>query len=670
MTSTTGTNAIDTDSKNADRPGSDVEPSWSPSPDAWHTTRIADFARFVNEQTGLDLVGDYAALQQWSATDLDGFWSAVWHFFDLPALAAGQQVLADERMPGAIWFPGMSLNFTTEIFRNRPPGGEALVELTEDGTATAITWAELERRVASVASGLRRLGVRPGDHVVGYLPNRSEAVVAFLATASLGAVWAVCGLDYAPAAAEARLGQLNPRVLIAATSQQYALKTRDMSDAVSQLAAAMPSAALVVVGDPGGLDATSWESVLGEAEGEGAVLEPVDLPFDHPLWVLFSSGTTGKPKGIIHGHGGIVLEQLKSAGLHFDLGPGSRFLWYTSPSWMMWNVQLGALLAGATVVLLDGSPGHPNVDALWRHAADQRVTLLGTSPAYVAACIKAEVDLSSLDLATLRTVGITGSTFSPRAHEWLGSQVGPRVQIASTSGGTDIATALVGSAPTIPVWPGELSGPCLGVAVDCFSDDGAPVRGEQGELVITRPMPSMPIAFVDDPDGSRLREAYFDHFPGIWRHGDAITITDHDSIVIHGRSDATLNRKGVRIGSGDIYAVVEALPEVAECMVIGLEDGDDYWMPLFVATTEGHDLDDALREQIRAAICTELSPRHLPDELIQVEAIPHTRTGKKLEVPVKRILGGREPATVADPNSVDRADLLPWYAGLARRRSQ
>lgn len=645
----------------------DREAQWTPPADAWETSRLGAFARLAQERSGLDLVGDYAALWRWSVDDLDAFWSTAWEFFGLPTLATAQPILAEERMPGASWFPGVRLNFAGEVFRGRDPEAEALVELAEDGTSTSLTWAELSRRVAAVATGLRDLGVGEGDRVVGYLPNRSEAVVALLATASVGAVWAVCGLDYAPAAAEARLGQLAPTVLIGATSQLLGGRVRDTGDALAALAAAIPGVTTVVVGDaaavPGGLP---WDDLVS---APGACLEPVDIAFDHPLWVLFSSGTTGRPKGIVHGHGGTTLEQLKMAALHLDLGPGSRFLWYTSPSWMMWNVQVGALLAGATVILVEGSPAHPRADELWRHAADQRVTVLGTSPAYVGACLKAGADLGSLELGALRTVGITGSTFSPQAHERLAAQLGDRVQIGSLSGGTDVATAVVGCAPVLPVWPGELSAPWLGAPVDAWSDAGEPVRGVQGELVLTRPMPSMPVAFWDDPDGSRLRAAYFEYFPGVWRHGDAITLTDHGSVVIHGRSDATLNRKGVRIGSGDLYAVVESLPEVAEAMVIGLEEGDDYWMPLFVVTADGRPLDEPMAERIRSAIATGLSPRHVPDELIQVEAIPHTRTGKKLEVPVKRILGGRRPEDVADPNSVDRPDLLTWYADLAARRA-
>jgi len=642
-------------------------PTWQPSEHDRTNSGLAAFARFAEARSGRSFGGDYHALWQWSVEDVGDFWGAVWDHFGLPERDPARPVLAEERMPGAVWFPGTRLNYVDQVFRHRPADEVAVVALDETGAATETTWRDLERQVAAVAAALRDAGVGPGDRVVGYLGNRAETLIAFLATASLGAVWAVCGLDYAPAAAIARLGQLQPKALITATAYTYAGKRIDASPAVTELLAALGDVVVFQVGDGKPVSgARAWPDVVA---GEAPPLEPVAVPFDHPLWVLFSSGTTGQPKGIMHGHGGVVLESLKWNALQFDLGPGDRVLWYTTPSWMMWNALISALLVGATVVCLDGSPGHPSPDALWRHAEAQRVALVGTSPAYVGACLKAGVDLRERDLATVRYVGITGSAFSPEAHIALAAMLPDRVQIASASGGTDVVTAFLGTSAWVPVWPGELSCVWLGVALDAYDEQGRSVRGEVGELVVTRPMPSMPVGFWDDADGSRYRDAYFSTYPGVWRHGDWITLTERHSVVIHGRSDATLNRRGIRIGSSDLCAAVEALPEVAEAMVIGLEEpGDGYWMPLFVVPVAGVELDDALRERIRQVVAEQVSPRHVPDEVLRPPAIPHTKTGKKLEIPVKRILAGAEAATVADPNSVDDPAVLAWYAEIGRVR--
>lgn len=643
-------------------------PTWLPGESDLAQSNLASFAEAVGRRHGLDVGTDYQALWEWSVEDVARFWGAVWDYFDLPTRPHDAPVLAQDAMPGAVWFPDSTVNFTAEVFRDRPGDQVAVIGLTEAGEEARVTWAALEAQVAGVAQALRQLGVRPGDRVVGYLGNRVEAVAAFLATASLGATWAVCGLDYSPSAAVARLGQLAPKVLFTSTSYTYAGRQIDASDAVAEVARALPEDAVVVqIGDGRRFpDSLTWADLAAK----DAALSPEPVPFDHPLWVLFSSGTTGKPKGIVHGHGGVLLEHLKFGALHLDLRPGDRVLWYTTPSWMMWNALVCCMLAGASIVCLDGSPGHPSVDALWRHAAEHDVALLGTSPAYVAACIKSGVSLNEHELSHLRRLGITGSTFSPEAHGWLAEQIPSRVQIASTSGGTDVVTAFLGPTPWTPVWPGELSTRCLGVALESYDAQGGPVRGEVGELVLTQPMPSMPTSFWDDPDGTRYAESYFSTYPGVWRHGDWITITDRDSVVIHGRSDATLNRRGVRIGSSDIYAAVDSLPEVLESLIIGLEEpGDGYWMPLFVVTSDGVELDDGLRDRIRAAIAQRVSPRYLPDEIYAVPGIPHTRTGKKLEVPIKRILAGAAPELVLDPNSVDDPSLMEWYAEVARTRA-
>ncbi|WP_240044483.1 acetoacetate--CoA ligase [Nocardioides albidus] len=615
-------------------------------------SRIEDLARFA----AVD--GGYDDLWAWSVRDLDAFWAtAAAHLgFELPGPA-----LAEERMPGAVWFPQARVNYAAAVLDGRPDDEVAVVGATEDPAAThELTWGELRRRTASLAAHLRDLGVGEGDRVVGFLPNTPDTIVALLASASLGAVWSVCGMDYAASAARARFEQLDPVVLVHATSYVHGGKVRDRSDVVAELAGALPTLrATLDVGGP------AW----AEALAADVPFAPVSVPFAHPLWVLFSSGTTGKPKGIVHGHGGALLEQAKVAAYHFDLGPGERLFWYTTPSWMMWNFVVGALLTGASVVAYDGSPAHPAPDALWELSARLGVTANGMSPGYVAACQKAGVGPRGHDLSRLRRVGISGSTFPATSHEALQDELGPDVQICSISGGTDVVSAFVGPAPTLPVWPGELSRPCLGVALDAFDESGAPVRGEVGELVVTRPMPSMPLHFWGDDDGARYHDAYFDTYPGVWRHGDWITITDHGSVVIHGRSDATLNRNGVRMGSGDIYEPVEALPEVREALVIGMEEpGGGYWMPLFVVLAEGVELDEALDARIREAVRSHASPRHVPDVVIQAPGIPHTRTGKKLEVPVKKVLAGQDLGGAYDPGSVDDPELIDWYRTVGRSR--
>ncbi len=648
-------------------------PLWEPSEEVLSSCRMTHFREHAEERAGR-MLPEYDDLWEWSTGDLDGFWAAIWDFYDLGARFGGHRdVLAAEQMPGSVWFPDVTLNYAEFLLAQ---GGEeeiAIVGVPESGDQTALTWRQLRAQVASVAGWLRERGVRSGDRVVGYLPNIPEAVVAMLATVGIGAVWSSVGQDYAPAAAADRLGPLDAAVLVTADSYVYGGHRRDRTAAVSEVVASMPAIREVLVverhagvalDDMPSARVHRWDEVIAQEA------EPVweRVGFDAPLWVLFSSGTTGRPKGMVQSHGGILLEQLKLLGLHLDIGPGDRLFWFTSPSWVMWNIQASALATGASIVCYDGSPTYPDATRLWRLAAEAGATVFGSSPGYLDASRSTGIEpAQKLDLSALRSLATTGSPISPSTHEWATRATGG-LPLYSISGGTDICTAFCGGAPIVPIWAGELSVRNLGVAMDAWDPEGNPLRGEVGELVMTRPLPSMPVSFWDDPDGSRYRDAYFGVYPGIWRHGDWITITERNSVVIHGRSDSTLNRHGVRMGSADIYNVVDALDEVAESLVLGVEEADGgYWMPLFVVLHDG-DLDDDLRQRIRTTIREQVSPRHVPDDIIQVEAIPHTRTGKRLEVPLKRMMQGADPDAVVQRTSLDDPATLAPFLELYRTR--
>ncbi|MFE7577260.1 acetoacetate--CoA ligase [Streptomyces sp. NPDC057521] len=646
------------------------EPIWLPDPAEAAHSRLARFTDFVAERTGT-VHADYASLHAWSVEDLPGFWSAVGEFFSLRITGTWDRVIDDTPMPGTRWFSGARLNYAEHALRPGEPDEVALIAADESGATAYVTWGELRSRVGSLSGWLRRQGVTAGDRVVGYLPNSAHTVVAFLACASIGAIWSACGQDYGAEGAAGRFAQLEPVVLFAADGYRWNGREHDRRAETAALREALPSVRVTVEVPVLGLSpaghpeasVVSWADAL--AEPAECVFE--QLPFDAPLWVLFSSGTTGTPKGIVHGHGGVLFDHHKLLGLHLDLGPGDRFLWYTTPNWMMWNMVVSGLLMGATPVLYDGSPAHPGPGRLWELAAEHRVTVLGVSPGYLQGSAKAGLEPGrDLDLSALRVLGCTGAPLPAQSYHWVHDYVGPRVQTASTSGGTDIVSGFAGGSPTTPVWPGEMSAPLLGVALEAFDRDGRPVTGEVGELVVTRPMPSMPLRFWNDPDGIRYREAYFGAYPGVWRHGDWMTRTAHGSVIVSGRSDATLNRHGVRLGSADVYAVVDELPGIRESLVIGAElPGGDYWMPLFVVLEPGRVLDEELRDTIRSAIRTHASPRHVPDTVIEVPALPHTRTGKKLEVPVKRLLQGAAIEKVAGREAVDDFSALAYFTRFA-----
>ncbi len=597
----------------------------------------------------------YDEAWRWSVADLGGFWGSMWDFFDVPGVR-GDVVLAERSMPGARWFPGASLNYAEQALRwddERP----AVEFRSEPGSrpAETITHRDLRRRVAEVAEGLRRLGVGRGDRVAAYAPNVPETLVAFLATASLGAIWSSCSPDFGVTAVLDRFRQIEPRVLIAASGYRYRGTYYDRRAEVAELAANLPGLAAVVTVER-----------FEELRVPGADLVVERVPFDHPLWVLYSSGTTGLPKALVHGHGGIVLEHLKALSLHHDLGRDDRFFWFTSTGWMMWNLLVGGLLVGATVVLYDGSPATPDLGALWRMAEDTGTTYFGASAAYIQSCRKAGIEPGRIaDLSRLRGLGSTGAPLTAEGFRWVYDHVQPGLVLGSVSGGTDVCTAFVGSCPVLPVVAGEIQCRYLGAAVEAFDEDGTAVVDRVGELVVTEPMPSMPVRLWGDEGHARYRSAYFDRYPGVWRHGDWITITDRGSCVIYGRSDSTLNRGGIRIGTSELYRVVEDLDQVADSLVVDTGRlGDDGRMWLFVVLADGAVLDDDLRAVIARRLRAELSPRHVPDEVVAVREVPRTLNGKKLEVPVKRILQGEPWPSVVSPDGMANPDALQFFVAL------
>jgi acetoacetyl-CoA synthetase len=646
---------------------------WRPTTETARDSRVAAFARFVTGRRGDLGFGDppdYDALWRWSVAHLDEFWGdlARWTgVLDVP----DDRVLTRRDMPGAEWFPGTTVNYARQALSHGSGDGPALVVAAEDREPAEVRWDALRGQVGAFAESLRAHGVGRGDRVAGYLPNVPEAVVAFLGAAAVGAVWTSCAPDFGTRAVLDRFAQVEPAVLVAVDGYRFGGRDFDRRDVVAELRAALPSVRTTIA-VPRLFPHEVPDGALPWAEAVAGPREPSyeELPFDAPLWIVWSSGTTGLPKGIVHGHGGVVLEQLKSAQLHMDVGPGDRFTWYASTAWIMWNIATSTLLSGCTVVIYDGAPGHPSPDAQFALAARTGVTYLGTSAGYLTACEKAGLRPGEAhDLSAVRSIGSTGSPLPASAFRWVYDAVKSDVLLGSLSGGTDVATGFVGSSPLLPVTAGELQRPMLGVAAAAWDESGRPVVGELGELVVTGPMPSMPLRFWADPDGERYRETYFEPWPGVWRHGDWLEITERGTCLITGRSDSTLNRGGVRMGTADIYTAVEAFEEVADCVVLGVEQPDGgYWMPLFVQLTPGEELTDELVGRLRAAIREQASPRHVPDEVIAVPGVPHTRTGKRLEVPLKRLFQGVDPAKAVNPGAVDDAALVEHFVRLAGER--
>ncbi|HYK94792.1 MAG TPA: acetoacetate--CoA ligase [Candidatus Dormibacteraeota bacterium] len=620
----------------------------------------------------------YDALWRWSVDDPGAFWQSVADFFEVEWHDQPSMALADARMPGARWFPDGTLNYAEHALRlpGREPEDVVIVGRSQTRGPVDLTAAELRDAVARCRAGMVRLGVRPGDRVAAYLPNLPEAIVGLLATASLGATWSSCAPEFGVRAVIDRFGQIEPTVLLAVDGYRYGDRDVDRRGELAEIRAALPSLAATVVLpylDPGAarsIDGSiAWDELL--AGVEPISFEPV--PFDHPLYILYSSGTTGLPKPIVHGHGGILLEHLKALGLHTDLGPADRFLWFTTTGWMMWNYLVSGLAVGSTVITVDGNPAHPELGALWRLVSETGTTYFGTSAPYLMACRKAGIaPARESDLGALRGVGSTGSPLPAAGFEWVHAAVAPSLPLGSLLGGTDVCTGFLGPSPLVPVWSGEISCRMLGARIEAFDEAGRSVVGREGELVITAPLPSMPVSLWNDPDGSRLREAYFSTYPGVWRHGDWLTITDRGSCIVTGRSDATLKRGGVRIGTSEFYGIVEALPEIADSLVVHLEDGGGGpgELLLFVVPRPGIALDDALRGRIRASLRDDLSPRHVPDATIAVRAVPRTLSGKKLEVPVKRILLGLPADVAASKDALADPGSLEPFAELARERAR
>jgi acetoacetyl-CoA synthetase len=656
---------------------------WSPSEELKAGSALAAYIEWLRAERGV-AVATYDELWQWSVDSLDEFWASIWDYFEVRASEPYEAVLGSRGMPGAEWFPGARLSYAEHVFRDRDDAEVAIRHASELRALSELTWGELRSLTARIAGGLRELGVGPGDRVVAYLPNVPEAMAAFFACASIGAVWSSCSPDFGASAVVDRFAQIEPKVLFAVDGYRYGGRDFDRMDTVAALEREIPSLERTVLlpyldgdADAGRLDkGLAFADLL--ARGEDAPLEFEQLPFDHPLWVLYSSGTTGLPKAIVHSQGGILLEHLKKINLHIDARAGDRVFWFSTTGWMMWNFLTGVLLTPASIVLYDGSPGEPDLGVLWDLAEQAGVTCFGTSAAYIASCMKDGVEPGAgRDLSALRSVGSTGSPLSPEGFQWVYDHVGEDTWLFSTSGGTDVCTAFVGGCVLLPVHLGELQARSLGADLHAFDEQGRAVVGEVGELVIVQPMPSMPIYFWNDPDGERLHDSYYATYPGVWRHGDWIEITERGTAVIYGRSDSTINRGGIRMGTSEIYSAVLGVEEIVDALVVdvpasqssaaraaGVAD-DDSWMPLFVVLRDGAVLDDDLKRQIARHVRAECSPRHVPSDVYEIAEVPRTLSGKVLEVPVKRILMGTPPESAAARDSLQNPAALDWFVELA-----
>jgi acetoacetyl-CoA synthetase len=651
---------------------------WTPSPARVERSRLTAYQRWLEKERGLKFAS-YEDLWRWSVGDLEAFWQSLWDYFKVESSAPHERVLASRQMPGAQWFPGARLNYAQHALRYERPNTDALMHLNERTPLTRMSWEELGGKVRILATQLRKLGVQRGDRVVAYLPNIPETVIAMLATTSIGAVWSSCGPDFGTRGVLDRYTQLAPKVLFCVDGYQYGGKPFDRKAEVQKILGQLPSIERVIYlpylnrddREPLTSNTVFWNDLLNHPPVGAAEFRFEQVPFDHPLWILFSSGTTGLPKPICHGHGGIVLEQLKHVAFNYDMHPRERLFFFTTTGWMMWNFLASALLSDVVPVLYDGNPAWPAPDVLWKMVDDSGTTLFGTSPTYVAGLQKGGfVPREKYKLTTLQSVTLAGSPVTPEAMQWFYQSVKQDLWVASGSGGTDVCTGFVAGVPTLPVYAGEIQARALGAAVYAFDEHGRKVVNQVGELVMTEPMPSMPVCFWNDPDNRRYLESYFQEYPGVWRHGDFFRLNDRGGSFVLGRSDATLNRHGVRIGTAEIYRSLATLPEIDDSVIVNLDlPQGKFFMPLFVKLKEGFTLDAGLQDRIRATLRREYSPRHVPDKMYEVAGIPYTLTGKKMEVPIRKILMGVAPEKAANRDAVANPQALDYFIGYAKNQT-
>ncbi len=635
-------------------------------------SKLQQFMNWLAANKGLNFA-DYKELWNWSTTDINGFWKAFAEYSGVIDLSTCRSVLnrpSPTDFIGTRWFEGVVLNYAEVIFRNADRSKPALIFRNERmQESVQFSWPDVEKQTAALAQWMRTQGIGPGDRVASVLPNIPEALIGFLATQSLGAIWSSCSPDFGNASITDRFRQIEPKLILLCDGYSYNGKQFDKTAQWLALCETLPSLKNKVFVSYMNAEshmegAVHWNSIQ---ETEAVPLQFQQLSFDAPLWILFSSGTTGIPKAITHSVGGNLIEHLKVLWLHWDVKQGDRFFWFTTTGWMMWNFAVGALLAGSTLVLYDGSPAYPDLNTLWNFARQESIQHFGVGAAFITSCMKAGLSFSETDFPALKTIGSTGSPLPPEAYDWIYTHVKRDLWLISFSGGTDICSGFVGGSVLLPVYRGEIQCRLLGVALEAFDEEGKPVYDETGEMVITQPMPSMPLFFWKDKDNERYRASYFDTYPGIWRHGDFITITSRGSLVISGRSDATLNRDGVRIGTSEIYSVLDAIDEINDSLVVCAEKTDgSFYMPLYVQLKQGTLLSDELKKKINSALRTQCSPRHVPDVILAVPGIPYTISGKKMETPVKKMLQGAALEKVASRDAAREPELLEYFARLAR----